>query len=504
MDPAPIGDSALAQYADDAWALLRRRIGGNSGVHWDSAGGRWQADPAWTLADDAGQTAYSFEQDLTGALALAAATSNRPRLSEIAGFYAAYQIRFRRLDEVLRRSAAVGGKSTLLPQGPADALVLPWMDRTHGTPWPSECALCTSQGMYPAGRLLHLISLVPGVARTPEMLEFTRRYTPLLSHDVVIRFAYQTRWLYNQPEGKPFVLMDQWRGELEGHSGPARYRMLDRDLWLMAIATEVLAAHHEDPALVPLVTADSTSLRRFVDAGLQMLQSRRGSHQVGRDESGTVVSGDLFFRGDFDREPDMAFAADTDATYPEASHPMPPRGGGWDLSHIRRLPTTLRSFWDARLPLGLMFPDSAALAQVANQYLYVAYRRGWPGPLFRNFFDGNDGWYRVGQNGHGDWTYGPSSSCDNADPTRHCLSRQAVAGWQLLRFAAPGLGEVADRMFALAADTSSSAAAFRRRVYLMPEDPFTWSRAGHVPYSILLAELIGETLLGKQRGLPRQ
>jgi hypothetical protein len=335
------------------------------------------------------------------------------------------------------------------------------------------------------------------------MVEFAQRYVPLLVHDVVIRFAYQTHWNYNEPEGKPFVLTDQWRRELAA-PGTARYRMLDRDLWLLAISAEILAARHEDPGMVPLTSADSVPLRRFVDAGLQMLDRRRFPHEVGRSPDGRPVTGDLYFRGDFDREPDNAFAADSQPAYPVAGHPSPPQGGGWDLSHLRRLPTTLRSFWDARVPLGLTFPDSAALAQAANQYLYVAYRRGWPGPLFRNFFDGNDGWYRVGMNGRGDWTYGPSSYCDNGDPTRHCLSRQAAAGWQLLRFAAPGLGEIADRMFTLAADSSAAAIAFAHRVYVVPDDPFTWSRAGHIPYSPLLAEMIGETLLGAQGELPAQ
>ncbi len=155
----------------------------------------------------------------------------------------------------------------------------------------------------------------------------------------------------------------------------------------------------------------------------------------------------------------------------------------------------------ARPALGLTFPGSVALAQVANQYFYVVYQRGQRGPIILNFFNGGDGWYRVGYNGKGDHTDAPSAVCDNGDPTRYCLSRGAASDWELLCFAQPGVSEFAARLFALAGDTSITATAFRRRVWTSSDAPFVW-KGGRQRFCPLLTQLIGEYLLGEHLDLP--
>lgn len=59
-------------------------------------------------------------------------------------------------------------------------------------------------------------------------------------------------------------------------------------------------------------------------------------------------------------------------------------------------PRMLRALYDNRAATGIDFPQVADLEYIGNQYAYHVFEGDYKLAPFRSFFDGSDGWYRVG------------------------------------------------------------------------------------------------------------
>lgn len=486
--------AAMLHYAREAWDHSgRSQIVALSGLVRDSSTGEWSVRPNWDGAQDAGAKAYYLEPVLRGALGLAEATGDTALLQDVARFYTSYQARFTTVGAILAAEARVGPAPAAKPQGDAKARTLAWLDRGAREIRPAECTLCNAQAFHPAARLVRLIALLPPQQVTPAMAEFVRAYVPFLISEHLIRLGYQTQWEARLPSARFMALVPYWEVST---SGPAKgkYRMRDTDLWLMASAGELLEANRLRPSLVPLL-GEEVRLHRLVESGMKFLRSLATAHPAVLNTAGVRVGALDLFEGDFDNLPDAAYGGYVDSTAPSALVKRPARRASWDISHIQRVPTALRSLWDARKAIGSTAPDSQFLAQVVNQYLYVARRGDWRRPSFSNFFDGQDGWFRVGYAGRGDWGYAPSPYCDNRLQGRPCLGRWGIAGWGLLAFVNPDLLRLQGGILAVAASSPSDTVddGFRRRVYAVSDDDFSL-RSSRV--SPLLAEVIGEYASG--------
>jgi hypothetical protein len=345
--------------------------------------------------------------------------------------------------------------------------------------------------MHPVARLFHLIALLSPATRSPVLQKFVETYAPILVREHLIRVAYETRF-HGNPPGLPDVLVPLWQAS----GTDRRYRMLDRDLWLIATAAEVLEAHRLAPDLVPLF-GEEARLRQIATAGTAMLRRRTTAHPETKNAAGKRVGSLGYFEGDFDSHPDMIYSGDTTAEYPQGKPPHPAHGVSWDVSHVQRLPVALRSLWDARLTLPGLFPDSSEMVLTINQYLYRAFQGDFSLPLLNNFFDGSDGWFRVGYAGRVNWGYPPVKWCGRPQRGRPCLSRDGFTGWGLLAFISPDLQRLGESVVALAASTVPAAVALRGRAFATNTDGFTFDG---LP-SVLLGQIISEYLCGKSSEL---
>ncbi len=438
-------------------------------------------DSAW----NAGASAYYVEPHLRMALALAEATRDTAVLTDLANFFLAFTANLRPLQSVLARQSGNRGPASAPMAGVATDRVIPWLDQRATPPRPTECPLCSAQVFHPATRLMRLIAALPASDRSPQMLQFVQVYLPLLLNEHLLRLGYN-----HDPNGSS-GLVQGW----EHGSGNTRLRIVDTDLWLIASAAELLGAARLDPALVPLGSAEPL-LRRMVDSGWRLLIRWTTPHPETRDQSGRTVGSLDLFEGDFDAFDDNRLSGYTDSVLPEGRPPRPSVNASWDISHIQRLPVFLRSMWDNRAALGTAGPDSAFLKQTVNQYLYVAFNGRWEAPQFHNFFDGSDGWYRVGYGGRKGWGYPPSLYCDNRDRNRTCLGRWAPAGWGLLAFVNPDLARTGQAILGIAADSTGEGMSLRERVYALGSDQFTWKGIPGTTTSPVLAEIVAEYLSG--------
>ncbi len=465
-------DSALAAYGRRAWETVgREKVSEFSGVRRDPSG-TWSIDPSWASADDAGAKAYFIEPQLRGVLSLADATGDRSILEDVAQFYIAYESRLRTVGVVLSDPSRTRARRPPASMGSPQARTIPWLDHSGNSTWVSECALCNAQFFHPAARLIRLIAAVPPSGRSATMLKFVADYVPLLVAEHLIRIGYEAHFTAAPPPGLPDQLVPLWEAAARGEDH-RKYRLVDRDLWIIAAAAELLEAHRLAPELVSL-GPEEARLHRMVTAGARLLQTRTSIHHETRDFHGRTVGSLGYFEGDFDDYPDMAFAGYSSKDYPGSQPKRPARGGSWDVSHIQRLPVFLRSLWDARRATNLDFPDSTAMAQTVNQYVYRVFLGDYQLPQFKNFFDGSDGWYRVGYSQRTNWGYPPSQFCDGQDPGRPCLAGGAIVGWGLLAFLNPDLEHIGPALVRLAASNTPDAVALRSRAYASGKDLFTW------------------------------
>jgi hypothetical protein len=491
-------DSSWVKYARAAWAAIgRKSVSSMSGLDWDSGGSGWSAQPNYKNADNAGQAAYEIEPLMRQLLALSQATNDVNGFNEAARFYNAYEVRFTTVGDILADAQREGSKSRAMPQGDASAKTLRWKDvRSSTVSWPAECNLCNAQFFHPAARLIHLIAELPAASRTPSMQSFVKDYAPLIAKDHLIRIGFDTRfpqYVKGAPDDHLVVLWEQ------AAKGEVKYRYLDRDLWLIGAAAELLEANRIDQALVNLPADQKQKLARLLTAGTKLLAVNRKHHPDVKNLQGKVVGSDGYFEGAMADHPDQTYSGDTGPDYPAGKPPKPSPTVSWDVSHLQRLPVVLRSLWDARQTmrdLKVAFPDSNDIVQATNQLTYKVFNGNFSRPQLTNYFDGSDGWYRVGYKSRDGYGNPPSQYCDGQDMKHFCLTRNGIRGWGVLAFANADLGKLIEGVIAVAKDSSADATKFRQRVIAMKDDPSQWLSDPPQKYSQELSLLIAEYALG--------
>jgi hypothetical protein len=139
-------------------------------------------------------------------------------------------------------------------------------------------------------------------------------------------------------------------------------------------------------------------------------------------------------------------------------------GASWDISHAYRLPVFLRALYENRKATGSAFPAHHDLEMVVNQYVYKVFNGDFNFPLFHNYFDGSDGWFRVGYNGPG-FGHPPSIYCDMRNDKTRCLTPGNIIGWGQLAFVNPVLARLEQSLVNLGFDDQLQVQRFRDRYY---------------------------------------
>ena len=260
--------------------------------------------------------------------------------------------------------------------------------------------------------------------------------------------------------------IQRWGLALRGLKGPVPWdtAMSDIDLWLLASAAEVLGAHANDPALAPLADDQVLQLRSAIEIGVRFFESKKTDYPDTQNFQGQRVGSASYFNGDYTAHPDYAYSAVTSEKLPGPFERRVLAGASWDISHAYRLPIFLRALYENRKATGSNFPNYQDLRMVVNQYLYRVFNRDFQYPLFHNYFDGSDGWHRVGFNGP-DFGYPPSAYCDMRNDKHPCLTPGNVIGWGQLTFVNPDLARLEQALVRLGFDETSKAREFRDRYY---------------------------------------
>jgi hypothetical protein len=128
------------------------------------------------------------------------------------------------------------------------------------------------------------------------------------------------------------------------------------------------------------------------------------------------------------------------------------------------VPVFLRSLYDNKKATGLAFPSAHDIELVTNQLMYRVFQGNFEKPLFNNFFDGSDGWFRVGYHGS-DFGYPPSRHCRGHSGNLPCMNSGSIMGWGLIAFFNPDLTELEHSLLTLGWREDPETKSFKDRYY---------------------------------------
>ncbi|HEX8552988.1 MAG TPA: hypothetical protein VF681_15700 [Abditibacteriaceae bacterium] len=482
------------QFLDQAWKITGRAwLDTYAGVTWNQDSRTYTLRKPWSGQDTAGATAYFVGYATQAGVSAALNHGDLELANELAQFHLTYAGRFTTLG-VMRQQRHK--QLTLLEgQGPDSTRTLPWSDGAGTKMRSRENILGNSQFFYPASRLMRLISTLPLNTRTSAEQRYVALYAPLLIKEHLIRLCYEAKWSYWNDKSLPPSLIDIWQTLAESRA-PAKLSyqraMLDSDLWLIATAAEVLGANANDAALVPLTPSEKSKLRRIVSVGTKLFQSKRELYPNTRNRAGKVVGSASYFNGDFDDHPTMAHSFYEDSKLPRATQKKSKLGASWDIGHFYRVPIFLRALYDNRVATGLEFPTVSDIRLVCNQMAFRVFRGDMKRPLFNNFFDGSNGWYRVGYHGSG-FGYPPAQFADMRISSRPSLAPGAIYGWGQVAFVSPDLTQIQQSLVQMAASSDPAVVEFRKRYYTFKSEEFSFKNAaGRWQSPMLLYILLAE------------
>jgi hypothetical protein len=443
-------------YLRKAWETTGRKwLTTYSGVNWKQATQKWEFDPQWPPQDSmAAQNAYYLEYAARAGVNMGLACHDLPLLNELAEFFLAYYGRFATLGEMRQMKSASVDTSELERQGDDKAKTLIWVIKEGERSRVLECELCNSQFLHPVARLIRVITTLPSCERTPSMRSFVNLYVPILLHDHLMRELF---W------GPNYVA--DWEKSLALPTRPKMHQALDdRDLWLIATSAEMLGANANEPGLVPMTADENSRLRGAVQVGVDFFQKERTILPETKNFKGQAVGSASYFDGDWYGYRDYAYSGYIGEAFPTLKDKRVHPGTSWDVSHFYRVPVFLRALYDNKKATGLAFPSAHDIELVTNQLMYRVFQGNFERPLFNNFFDGSNGWYRVGYHG-ADSGYPPSGYCRADSPNLFCMTSGSIMGWGLIAFFNPDLIELEHSLLTLGWREDPETKSFKDRYY---------------------------------------
>jgi hypothetical protein len=421
---------------------------------------------------------------------IAEAYGETERIDELAKFYSAFlKAHFVTLGE-LRRNNAAGVTHKLLGAelGPDSVRTLAWYWDQPGGVVLRECYQCNAEFFFPAARLVRIIAAARPAVRTDGMKQFAAEYVPLLAKEHLLRSHFA----------------DRMRQEMSPASPSDRRIMIADELFAIGAAAEVLGALAADPKLVVLNALDVAALGDLVRVGIERFQFSR---TLTKDSSGRTLAS--YFNGDYDSHEDMEYAGYGGEAFPTSAQRARAHGASWDISHFSLIPMFLWSLLENKRATGVDFPSALDIEYICNQFAFRVFEGDYQRPLFRNFFDGSDGWYRVNYSGRTRYGIAPSVCCDMSDPSHGCTAIAGVYSWGLLVSQDPDISRIYTALIDLARRRDSSIACFqpqcfRERHYRYADMSFSFLDADErIQYSPALVVVLSEMALAVSKTRPK-
>jgi hypothetical protein len=173
----------------------------------------------------------------------------------------------------------------------------------------------------------------------------------------------------------------------------------DIDLFIIAGLAQMVAAHTTDPVRVPISPEVLTQYRQYLQEAESLLAERIELRTIHTQKG--AVEGFAFDNGLYREYKDHRFAAYTGSAFPaENLRVKGSADASWDLSHARRFFFVFNAMNNTSSAAGLKLDYTRYLRALSHQFFHVVYA-DTTRHLFSNYFNGDNGWYRVNYHGQG-------------------------------------------------------------------------------------------------------
>jgi len=473
-------------YLDQAWeAKGRPGLFANGGMIWEPATRQWHVKPGLPR-DFSKAIAHYASWTATAAgigINIARTYHELNLIDELAAFYSAFlKANFTTLGELRNTHSSEIKLKLLGPDlGPDTARTLAWYaEQPDGSVVLRDCYLCNADYFYPTATLIRIIAMLKPAERTPAMTQFVAEYVPLLVNEHLLRPGFAERMRADMKAGNP----------------PGSHKnMINDEIEVVGSSAELLGATAADSHLVVIAPAELAQLKDLVKAGVERFQFSR---TITKDADGRTRAS--YFNGDYDWHEDMDFAGYRGEKFPTSADKAKAKGVSWDISHFSIVPMFLRSLFDNKAATGVDFPQKADIEYIGNQYAFQVFEGDYKKLLFRNFFDGTDGWYRVSYLGRSSYGIAPSIYCNMFDPSHGCLTIAGIYSWGFLAPLHPDIAKIQFALLDLARSSDPSIACFqpacfRERYYRYGDASFSFLDSdGKIQYPpaliVILSQLV--------------
>ncbi len=473
-------------YMDQGWeAKGRPGLFYSGGMTWDPQAREWHLKPKLPPEFYKGIAYYASFTNIGGALGVSIARTYHevPLADELAKFYSTFlHSYFTTLGDLRKTTSPEIKQRQLGPEwGPDSTRTLAWWADSDGGVLLRECYLCNEEYFVPVASLLELIARLNPAERTPAMKQFAAEYVPILVIDHILRLD----------------IAQEMRDQMNHRTANLRRpNMSEEEIGVVTAAASVLGAYAADPKLVALSSDNLAKLKDLIKVGVDRFQFSR---TLTKDSQGRTCA--TYFDGDYDWHDDFAYAGYHGEKVPTPADKAKVKGASWDIGHFNVVPVLLRTLYDNRPATGVDFPKKEDLEYIGNQYAYHVFEGDYKKPLFTNYFDGNDGWYRVGYLGRSGYGISPSRYCDMADRSHSCNTIGAIYSWGLLAPFHPGIAKIETALLDLARSNDPAIAClrpqcFRERYYKYSDFSFSFlDTQGNIQYPPAMLVILSDLIL---------
>jgi hypothetical protein len=258
----------------------------------------------------------------------------------------------------------------------------------------------------------------------------------------------------------------------------------DKQLWMIAIYSNLARIISSNPQMASVLrpgSPEAQRLGRHFSLLLQLFGARVSFDTIKGQDGRATIAADID-RGFWRANKDNRYAGYTDSAKPvecvpkqngryesvlkvAADKPVPLEGSGWDLSHARRMVHAIDAVEYGRIAVRSVFgisesamPRSDIRTAFANQLLTRVWNGDSTYPLFKNFWGGANGWYRV------DYDNG-TGRCAEGTPPFGLSDAFLTGGYAAWGVAVPEVGRLGRQIRALSLSREPAAQAFIKQNY---------------------------------------
>jgi hypothetical protein len=352
---------------------------------------------------------------------------------------------------------------------------------------PVETVLHSSQFLYLISHAIHSFVSLDKQKRTDNMTRVIVEYTPVVL-DHYRRWIFYSNGSTELHQSIGVFQVKAWgcsngrfnhREFLEkklhrkfGDLNPRSFCnvVTDLDMWILGGAIEMLAAREKDPGLFSLEDEQKNEYLEYFSIGCRLIKDRLVRTDL-RNFNDEPVYGYSFDPGIWRDHPDMRYAGYDGTLFPEDNRTTPPAiiinpadfplpaDLSWDINHARRFVPVFETLHRNRSTTRQIFPTREILQGLASQAAYAVFNSDFEKPLFVNFFNGSNGWYRVNYSHRDRFGYQPWD-----------LSIEWIRGgyifWKAYQ---PDLEKIWDALWKMIDSTDADIIDFRKKHY---EEPY--------------------------------